>query len=185
MPFLTCLLVASTHQGRQTSGSVEWGRTGNNSLYLALTANHTRVTRVMEEALAEKGCWQHFITPTIFNNVLWNAVVDREGDFLVAQYSLFDDVPVSFTPSPKDTTCSTTLTPTAPFRCCDGSALGTSMPSKKRRLPASERPSLWHIFRQGHGPDDYIFRFNLTDRVPTDYGFEQAQADRPTTPPRT
>ena len=101
-PFLTCLLVASTcpkHDRRRAM----WNGVGLgiSSLYLALTAvNHTRVTRVMEEALAEQGVVHSscFITPTIFNNVLWNAVVDREDDFLVAQYSLFDEIPVSFHP---------------------------------------------------------------------------------------
>ena len=57
--------------------------------------NHSHVSQTMESALAEQGISHEacFITPTIFNNVLWNAVVDRGDVFLLAQYSVFDEVP--------------------------------------------------------------------------------------------
>ena len=37
-----------------------------------------------------------FITPTIFNNLLWNAVVDDGDGYLLAQYSILDEVPIQF-----------------------------------------------------------------------------------------
>ena len=62
-----------------------------------------------------------FITPTIFNNVLWNGVVDAGEVYLLAQHSFYDEAPVTFTPVARASTCCTTSTPTLPWPPCDGS----------------------------------------------------------------
>ena len=88
MPFLLCLLVAARFV-RHDSRRQLWNRLGLawSCLYLALTVvNHSRVQHTVEAALQDQGrsCEQFLITPTIFNNFLWNVVVDAGDEFLLA-----------------------------------------------------------------------------------------------------
>ena len=80
VPFLICLLAAARFARTDRRRSLwNWWGIGLSSLYLAVTAvNHNRVTATFVEALASQDIAHErfFITPTIFNNVLWNGVVD-------------------------------------------------------------------------------------------------------------
>jgi inner membrane protein len=87
-PFLLCLFVAARFV-RHDSRRQLWNRLGLtwSCLYLALTVvNHSRVQHTVEAALQDQGrsCEQFLITPTIFNNFLWNVVVDAGDEFLLA-----------------------------------------------------------------------------------------------------
>ena len=78
---------------------MELGGIALSSAYLAVTAfNYTRVSNTFEKALDDQGVAyeRFFITPTIFNNMLWNGVVDAGDVYLLAQYSFYDEVPLSF-----------------------------------------------------------------------------------------
>ena len=184
-PFLTCLLVASTcakHDRRRAM----WNGVGLgiSSLYLALTVvNHTRVTRVMEEALAEQGVIHTscFITPTIFNNVLWNAVVDREDDFLVAQYSLFDEIPVSFHPVPKGHDLLHNFDSDRTIQVLRWFSAGYFNALLRSDGSLQVNDLRFGTFSgKATDQDDYIFRFKLTDLgLDEDYGFEQARGGPP------
>ena len=130
LPFLICLLVAARFS-REDSRRRWWNGAGIalSSLYLALTvANHARVESTFEQALKDQRIEYAslFITPTIFNNVLWNAVVDAGDEFLLAQYSIYDEVAPSFHAVPKGHDCCTTWTPTRRSPCFVGSVRVTS-----------------------------------------------------------
>jgi len=137
----------------------------------------------MEEALAEQGLMHNdcFITPTIFNNVLWNAVGDREGDFLVAQDSLFDDVPVSFHPVPKGHDLLHNFDSDRTIQVLRWFSAGYFNALLRNDGSLQVNDLRFGTFSgKATGPDDYIFRFNLTDLGPdADYGFEQAQGGPP------
>ena len=89
LPFLTCLLIAARF-ARNEARRMVWNRMGLawSCLYLTTTVvNFTQVQRTVTDALLEQGHgYERFlITPTIFNNVLWNVVVDDGENFLVGQ----------------------------------------------------------------------------------------------------
>ena len=112
LPFLICLLVAARH-AREDNRRRWWNGAGIalSSLYLAMTvANHARVESTLEQALADQRIEYAslFITPTIFNNVLWNAVVDAGDEFLLAQYSIYDRGDTQFPCCAEGPICCTT-----------------------------------------------------------------------------
>ncbi|MAI24374.1 MAG: hypothetical protein CL828_09970 [Crocinitomicaceae bacterium] len=187
LPFLICLLVAARFD-REDNRRRRWNSAGIalSSLYLALTvANHVWVESTVEQALADQriDCVSLFITPTIFNNVLWNAVADAGDEFLLAQYSIYDEVAPRFHAVPKgyellhnldtDETLAVLRWFSAGYfnavRCDDG------------QLQLNDLRFGTFSGKANH-PDDYIFRFNLEDRGPdASYGFEQAQGGPPDT----
>ena len=97
---------------------------------LLTVVHYNRVSRTFTDALAKQDIAyeRFFITPTIFNNVLWNGVVDAGDVYLLAQHSFYDEVPVTFTPVAKASTCCTTSTPTRPWPPFAGSVRDTSTP---------------------------------------------------------
>ena len=185
LPFLTCLLVAARFNRTDRRRAIwNWAGIGLSSLYLALTAvNHTRVTSTFNEALKAQGIAfeRFFITPTIFNNVLWNGVVDAGDQYLLAQYSFFDEVPLSFHPVDKgfnllrNPDSDPTLVTLRWFSAGYLNAV-------QRNDGALQVNDLRFGTFSGKAidADDYIFRFSLIDQGPHQpYGFQQAQGGPP------
>lgn len=185
LPFLICLLVAARFVRTDSRRRLwNWLGLGWSCLYLALTvANHCRVHQTFEAALQAEGRSQDqfFITPTIFNNLLWNAVVDAGDSYLLAQHSILDEVPVVFHPVAKghellhNLDTDETLTVLRWFSAGYFNAVrredGTLQLNDLRFGTFSGR---------GTDPDDYIFRFKLIDRGPAEpYGFERAKGGPP------
>ena len=154
------------------------------SAYLTMTAfNYTRVSNTFEEALNNQGVVyeRFFITPTIFNNVLWNGVVDAGDVYLLAQYSFYDEVPLSFQVVDKgfELLHNVDSDPT----------LATLRWFSAGYLNAVQRPEgglqvndlrFGTFSGKATDADDYIFRFNLVDLGPDQgYGFQQAQGGPP------
>ena len=185
LPFLACLLIAARFaRGDRRRGIWNAAGLGLSSLYMAFTvANHSHVTQTMESALAEQGITHNscFITPTIFNNVLWNTVVDRGDDFLVAQYSLFDEVPVSFHSVPKGHDLLHNFDTDNTIQVLRWFSAGYFNAIRRNDGSLQLNDLRFGTFSgKAVGPDDYIFRFKLTDLGPDkDYGFEQAQGGPP------
>ena len=132
VPFLICLLVAARFARTDRRRAV-WNGVGIglSSAYLLLTVVHyNRVSRTFTNALATQDIAyeRFFITPTIFNNVLWNGVVDAGDVYLLAQHSFYDEVPVTFTPVAKGFEILHNATPTLPWPPFDGSVRDTSTP---------------------------------------------------------
>ncbi|MBO73895.1 MAG: hypothetical protein CMD33_01330 [Flavobacteriales bacterium] len=187
LPFLICLLVAARFD-REDIRRRRWNSAGIalSSLYLASTvANHVRVESTVEQALVNQriDCASLFITPTIFNNVLWNAVVDAGDEFLLTQYSIYDEVAPRFHAVPKgyellhNLDTDETL---AVLRWFSAGYFNTVL-CDDGQLQLNDLRFGTFSGKANH-PDDYIFRFNLEDRGPdASYGFEQAQGGPPDT----
>ena len=185
LPFLGCLLVAarfSRNDSRRARWN--WAGLGLSSLYLGLTIiNHAHVTHQVEHALAEQGMesQRFFITPTILNNVLWNVVVDQGDEYLLAQYSLFDEVPISFHPVPKGTELLHNLDsdPTLERLRWFSAGYFNAVMTPDGVLQINDL-RFGTFSGRAEGPEDYVFRFELTDNGQDQpYGFRRAQGGPP------
>ena len=179
LPFLGCLLVAarfSRNDSRRARWN--WAGLGLSSLYLGLTIiNHAHVTHQVEHALAEQGMesQRFFITPTILNNVLWNVVVDQGDEYLLAQYSLFDEVPISFHPVPKGTELLHNLDsdPTLERLRWFSAGYFNAVMTPEGVLQINDL-RFGTFSGRAEGPEDYVFRFELTDNGQDQpYGFRR------------
>ena len=108
-------------------------------------------------------------------------MVDREGDFLVAQYSLFDEIPVSFHPVPKGHDVLHNFDTDRTIQVLRWFSAGYFNALRRNDGSLQVNDLRFGTFSgKATGPDDYIFRFKLTDLGPDeDYGFEQAQGGPP------
>ena len=185
VPFLVCLLVAARFARSDWRRTIwNWVGIALSSAYLLLTVFHfNRVSRTFTDALAEQDIAyeRFFITPTIFNNVLWNGVVDAGDFYLLAQHSFYDEVPVTFTPVAKgfEQLHNVDSDPTlATLRWFSAGYLN-AVRRDDGQLQVNDL-RFGTFSGEAKGPDDYIFRFNLVDNGPdTPYGFEQAQGGPP------
>ena len=185
VPFLVCLLVAARFARTDRRRAVwNWVGIGLSSAYLLLTVVHyNRVSRTFTDALAEQDIAyeRFFITPTIFNNVLWNGVVDAGDVYLLAQHSFYDEVPVTFTPVAKgfEQLHNMDSDPTlATLRWFSAGYLN-AVRRDDGQLQVNDL-RFGTFSGEAKGPDDYIFRFNLVDNGHDEsYGFQQAQGGPP------
>ena len=185
LPFLVCLLVAARF-ARTDNRRRLWNGLGLgwSCLYLALTvANHGRVHQTFEAALQAEGRSQDqfFITPTIFNNLLWNAVVDAGDGYLLAQHSILDEVPVVFHPVAKGHKLLHNLDTDETLKVLRWFSAGYFNAVRREDGTLQLNDLRFGTFSgRGTDPDDYIFRFKLIDRGPAEpYGFERAQGGPP------
>ncbi len=184
-PFLACLLVAARH-AREERKRARWNVAGLAwcCFYLALTVvNHHNVKRAFEAALGAQGkpAGTLFITPTIFNNLLWNAVVDDGDGYLLAQHSIFDEVPIAFHRVDKGWDLLHNLDTDETLGVLRWFSAG-KFNAVLRQDGSVQLNDLRFGTFSGRGTDahDYIFRFKLIDRGPDEtYGFERAQGGPP------
>ena len=185
VPFLVCLFVAARFARTDRRRAVwNWVGIGLSSAYLLLTVVHyNRVIRTFTDALAAQDIAykRFFITPTIFNNVLWNGVVDAGDVYLLAQHSFYDEVPVTFTPVAKgfDLLHNMDSDPTLATLQWFSAGYLNAVRRDDGQLQVNDL-RFGTFSGEATGPDDYIFRFNLVDQGPDGpYGFEQAQGGPP------
>ncbi|MGA0435816.1 MAG: metal-dependent hydrolase [Flavobacteriales bacterium] len=186
LPFLICLLVAARY-GREQRQRRYWNWTGIglSSVYLALTVvNHAHVKSTVESALSAQGIktTSFFMTATIFNNVLWNVVVDSgEDEFLLAQYSIFDEVQMKFHSIPKGYELLHNLDSDETIAVLRWFSAGYFNAVLREDGSLQLNDLRFGTFSgKATSPDDYIFRFKLEDRGQDEsYGFERAQGGPP------
>lgn len=94
LPFLICLLV-SLFINRRKPKRRKWVFAGIyiSSIYLLLTiGNKFYINHTFEKSFEKENIqFERFSAqPTILNNALWYAVAERENDFVVSFYSIFD-----------------------------------------------------------------------------------------------
>lgn len=184
-PFLVCLLIAARFT-RNDSRRRAWNRVGLgwSCLYLTLTAlNYHQVHRTIEGSLHEQGMsYKHFlITPTIFNNLLWNVVVDTEEAFLLAQYSILDEIPIAFHPTSKGYELLHNLDTDETLGVLRWFSDGYLNAVRRNDGSLQLNDLRFGTFSgRAKDADDYIFRFKLIDHGPQEtYGFERAQGGPP------
>jgi len=185
LPFLGCLLMAARF-ARDHSRRRIWNGLGLvwSCAYLSLTAvNRQIVHRTFEEALQEQGRSDNrfFITPTIFNNLLWNAVVDSGDEFLLAQYSILDEVPIAFHPVSKGYDELHNLETDETLGVLRWFSAGYFNAVRREDGSLQLNDLRFGTFSgRAEDADDYIFRFKLRDHGLTEpYGFEVAQGGPP------
>ncbi|MBN32105.1 MAG: hypothetical protein CL845_08995 [Crocinitomicaceae bacterium] len=189
VPFLICLLVAACF-GRNDGRRRWWNGAGLalSSLYLALTVwNQARVEATLKQTLSGQGIvyTSLCITPTIFNNILWNAVVDADDEFLLAQYSIYDEILPSFHSIPKGYELLHNLETDETLAVLRWFSAGyfNAVIREDGQLQLNDL-RFGTFSGKATNPDDYVFRFNLDDRGPdAPYGFEQAQGGPPDNKP--
>lgn len=184
-PFLVCLLIAARFT-RNDSRRRVWNRVGLgwSCLYLTLTAlNYHQVHRTIEGSLHEQGMsYKHFlITPTIFNNLLWNVVVDTEEAFLLAQYSILDEIPIAFHPTSKGYELLHNLDTDETLGVLRWFSDGYLNAVRRNDGSLQLNDLRFGTFSgRAKDADDYIFRFKLIDHGPQEtYGFERAKGGPP------
>ena len=184
-PFLVCLLVAARF-AREDRRRRLWNSIGLgwSCLYLALTAvNAFNVHRIFDDALQTQGIGHEsfFITPTIFNNLLWNAVVDTGDEYLLAQYSILDEVPVVFHPVDKGYDLLHNIETDETLKVLRWFSAGYLNAVLRDDGSLQLNDLRFGTFTgRGENADDYIFRFKLIDRgLDEPYGFERAQGGPP------
>ena len=184
-PFLACLLVAARF-AREDRKRARWNAAGLAwcCIYLTLTVvNHSRVHRTFEAALAEQGrSFEKFhITPTIFNNLLWNVVVDAGDQYLLAQHSILDEIPIAFHPVPKGFELLRDFETDETLRVLRWFSAGYCNAVLREDGGLQLNDLRFGTFSgRGLDADDYIFRFKLIDNGPNQpYGFGRAQGGPP------
>ena len=184
-PFLVCLLIAARF-ARHDSRRRVWNRLGLgwSCLYLTLTAlNYHQVHRTIEGSLHEQGMnyKQFLITPTIFNNLLWNVVVDTEETFLLAQYSILDEIPIAFHPTSKGYELLHHLDTDETLGVLRWFSDGYLNAVRRNDGSLQLNDLRFGTFSgRAKDADDYIFRFKLIDQGPKEtYGFERSQGGPP------
>ena len=184
-PFFVCLLKAARFARHDSRRRVwNWVGLGWSCLYLTLTAlNYHQVHRTIEGSLHEQGMSykQFLITPTIFNNLLWNVVVDTEEAFLLAQHSILDEIPIAFHPTSKGYELLHHLDTDETLGVLRWFSDGYLNAVRRNDGSLQLNDLRFGTFSgRAKDADDYIFRFKLIDQgLEKPYGFERAQGGPP------
>ncbi len=98
VPFIACVVTAS-YLSRHSAKRKWFNWTGIllSSLYLSYTVwNKFYVNNIFEKSMAEQGIQynRYFVSPTIFNNVLWQGIAESDHRFYYGVYSLNDTQPL-------------------------------------------------------------------------------------------
>jgi len=107
LPFLICLILASRRQ-RGSKWRLRWNYLGIaiSSAYMIFTFyNKYRVHEIFEQSLQREGIAYHRMTvsPSIFNNILWQGLAEGDTAYYHGMYSLLDREPrvLEFSTIPK------------------------------------------------------------------------------------
>ena len=184
-PFLACLLVAARFVREDRRRRI-WNTAGIAwcTFYLALTVvNHGQVKGAFESALQvqNKPHEALFITPTIFNNLLWNAVVDDGDGYLLAQYSILDEVPIQFHRVDKGWDLLHNFDTDETLKVLRWFSAGYFNAVLRDDGSLQLNDLRFGTFSgRGLDADDYIFRFKLIDQGPdVPYGFGRPEGGPP------
>jgi inner membrane protein len=94
VPFLICVIIASRLTRYSSKRAwFNWAGIALSSAYLLFTVfNKVRTDRIFEQSLVEQKIdYQRFTSsPTIFNNILWQAVAETDTAYFEGRYSLLD-----------------------------------------------------------------------------------------------
>jgi len=97
VPFLICVVIASyLARGSRLRSVINWVGIGFSCLYLLWTVrNKVVITKIFENSLTRNQIQfdRTFVSPTILNNILWQAVAESDDKYYYGLYSLRDSKP--------------------------------------------------------------------------------------------
>ncbi|MCB0661277.1 MAG: metal-dependent hydrolase [Saprospiraceae bacterium] len=95
VPFIICLVIAGFRpKESKTRALWTWAGIGISSLYMLFTVYHkSQVNTIFERTLAGKGLKyeRYMTTPTILNNILWQAIAEGDTMYYHGMYSFYDE----------------------------------------------------------------------------------------------
>ena len=181
-PFLICLLVAARFaRDDRRRGHWNVAGLGLSSLYMAFTVvNHSHVSQTIESP----GRTRHLARSLFHHHHFQQRALERRGRprrrVPPGAVQCVRRGPVTFHPISKGTTCAQPRHGRDLERASLVQRGLLQRGAAGRWHPPAERPAVWDVFWPNHQPDDYIFRFKLTDLGPDEnYGFERAQGGPP------
>jgi inner membrane protein len=95
IPFIICLVIAGLHPKEDRKRRLwTWVGLAISSLYMLFTFYHKSiVNNIFEKTLADKGVhYERYMTsPTILNNILWQAIAEGDTMYYHGMYSFWDE----------------------------------------------------------------------------------------------
>lgn len=184
LPFLICVVVASfLHRESKKRRVWNYVGLGLSCSYLLFTViNKKHVNSVFEDSMKRQGMEveRYISNASILNNVLWSLTAETKDAYYIAQYSLFDEVAVRFNKVEKnhhllhDLTNDHTLKTLTWFS--DNYFTVTDVGAGQYQFSDLR----FGTFKgKGDSPDDFIFRFLLTDLGENGYQMEEAVGGPP------
>jgi hypothetical protein len=113
--------------------------------------------------------------------VLWNVVVDTGDSFLLAQHSIFDEIPVHFQPVSKGYELLYNMSSDETIAVLRWFSAGYLNAVRRSDGALQLNDLRFGTFSgRAENADDYIFRFDLLERGPTEpYGFKRVEGGPP------
>jgi len=183
LPFILCLFIASRYD-RKNSRRRFWNYLGIglSSAYLTFTVfNKQHINAVFADSLERQGItYNRLITnATILNNILWTGTVETDDTFYQGQYSLFDTSDIVFTSIEKRHDLLNSLDdPTIQTLRWFSNDFFNITPISKNKLQFNDL-RFGTFSGTGKDPDDFIFKFQLTEKEDGSYEMKDAQGGPP------
>jgi inner membrane protein len=182
VPFIIFLVSAATRKkGLRIRTVLNRVGIGVSSVYLLFTVfNRAYIDSVFSGALDHRhlDVERQMVSPTIFQNILWNCVAESDSAYYVGLYSLFDTDPNLhiLNTLQKDLEATAEISDTREYEALNWFSDGY--------LQVTDRDSFYELYdlRFGplgdtvSGPEDYVFRFVLKP-VPEGMEFSQIRND--------
>jgi inner membrane protein len=178
--FGSCVLIASGYNRTSiTRRTCNYLGITLSSLYLLFTFyNKNTVNDILEKTLQiEQIVYKRYITsPTILNNILWNATVDADTSIYIGQYSLLDETKkFDLKEIPKNyQLLQHQNDPTVKVLEWFSKDYCAVLTKEDGSLQLNDLRYGQFDFNQGNQPNNYIFRFSLED---TGNGYQLGKAD--------
>ncbi len=183
LPFILCLFTASRF-AKNDKRRRFWNflGIGLSSLYLCFTVfNKQHINKVFEESLERQGiAYNRLITnATILNNLLWTGTVESDDTYYQGQYSIFDTSDIEFTAIEKQHDRLTSLEdPTIKTLRWFSDDFFNITPIAENKLQFNDL-RFGTFSGKGKDPDDFIFKFQLTENSDGSYEMKDTQGGPP------
>jgi inner membrane protein len=183
LPFLICLIVASRFRNTSQKRKL-WNYSGIalSSAYLLFTVfNKIHINNVFDKAMAKEGIpTERFVTnAAILNNILWNCTAETKEHFYLGQYSLFDEGELSFAKINKNHTLLKGLDTDPTLKTLRWFSNDYFNVIQMEEGLQFNDLRFGSFTGKGDSPQDYIFKFFLTDRDGNGYQMEDAMGGPP------
>ena len=183
VPFLICLIVTSRY-AKESAKRRNWNYLGIvlSSAYLLFTIfNKQRVDHIFKTSMENQQIpVERYVSNTsILNNIVWNCTAESKDHFYIGQYSLFDEVDVTFTKIEKNQAALNNIDSDYTIK-----TLRWFSDDYFSVTPVGNRYQFNDLrfgtfSGEGGDADDFIFKFILADRGQDGYYLEETLGGPP------